>query len=80
MGLSAAEKKMLEKLQAKAEEPDPPQIARSLTASINLGNKDEVALAKKYGFLPPDDDDEDDTGGDEDEADDAPKRKGYFEK
>ena len=69
---------MLERLQAKAEEPDPPAVGRTLSASIDLGDEKQVKLAQRFGFLPSDDTDDDDgdTGGDD--GDETPKRKGYF--
>ena len=83
MGLSKDEQKMLKRLQAKAEEPDPPAVGRTLSASIDLGDEKQVAAAKKYGFLPPDDDDGDDDDDDDDDdadADHPPRRRGYFDK
>lgn len=76
--LSAKEQKALETLQAKAEAPDAPSIGKQLSVSINLGNKDEVELAKKYGFLPGDDDEEDGEEEDDD-TDDSPVRRGFFD-
>ena len=84
MALTKREKEMLERLQAKAEEPDRGPISRALNVSIDLGDAKQVALAKRYGFLDDDDDDLDDEGTDDkggkngDEGDDTPKRKGYF--
>lgn len=78
--LSKEEQAALRRLQEKAEAPEPPSVARSLTASINLGNPEEVKLAKRYGFLPADDDDDeqDDTDQGDEEGDETPKRRGYF--
>lgn len=78
--LSKREREMLEQLQAKAEAPERPSVAKSLSVSINLGNKEEVALAKRYGFLDDDDDDDDDSDDDDDDKDkeDTPRRRGYF--
>ena len=70
---------MLEQLQAKAEAPDAPAVGRNLNVTLDLGDKEQVAAAKRYGFLPPDDDDDDDDDADDD-ADDAPRRRSYFGK
>lgn len=79
MGLTAQEKAMLDKLSKKAEEPDPAPVGKSLTAHINLGSKDEVALAIKHGFLTADEVEELAEGeGEKDEGDEKPKRQGYF--
>lgn len=81
MGLSASEKKMLERLQAKAEEPDAPPVGRTLNASIDLGDPKQVALAQKFGFLTADeveDDIDGDDDNDDDKGDETPKRRGYF--
>lgn len=81
MGLSPAEKKALERLQRKAEEPDPPAVGRSVTASVDLSDPKSIAAAIKYGFLTESEveDLQDDEGdGESDEGDETPKRRGYF--
>lgn len=80
MGLTAKEKKALEALQRKAEEPDPPAIGRSATFNIDLGDKEQVSLAQRLGLIPGDDDADDDADedGSDDEGDETPKRRGYF--
>jgi len=86
MGLTSEEKKMLRKLQQKAEAPDPPEIGKTLNVSVDLSNPKSVAAAIKYGFLSgPDDDGSDDTDDEEmedgsDDDDDTPVRNGYFGK
>jgi hypothetical protein len=78
VALSAKEKKMLEALQAKAEEPDHSPTHRTANYSIDLSDSKAVALAKKLGLLGDDDDDDDDD--DEDEGkEETPKRKGFFD-
>jgi hypothetical protein len=74
--LSQEEQNLLKKLQAKAEAPDAPEIGKSLRADINLGDPEQVKLAKKYGFLPPDEDESEEEGSEE--PDEKPKRRGYF--
>lgn len=76
MGLSEKEKKMLAALQKKAEEPDAPPVGKSISIHLDLGNADQVAQAKKYGFLPNDLDDEEEEEEKEEET--TPRRRGYF--
>lgn len=75
--LSADEAKALKALQAKAEAPDAPSVARALNVSIDLGDPEQVARAVKLGLLDPFDEDDGDGDGDG-EGDDTPKRRGYF--
>jgi hypothetical protein len=81
VGLSKSEQSMLEKLQRKAEEPDAGPIGKSVNIMVNLGDAAQVAMARKFGFLPDDDVDDEGDGEDSDEdrqADSGPKRRGYF--
>lgn len=84
VGLTEQEKAMLDRLSKKANEPDPPPVGKSVTAHINLGNKDEVELAIKHGFLTADEaadlgnEGTGDDGGKGEEGDEKPKRRGYF--
>ena len=79
MALSAKEKQLLERLQAKVDEPDAGPIGKTLNATIDLADKAQVALAKKFGFLPDDiEDEEEEDKPEEKPTDDAPKRRGYF--
>jgi hypothetical protein len=75
--LSESEKAALARLQAKAEAPDEGPISKAINVTINLGDKAQVALAKKMGFLP-DDDEEVTEEMEGEEGDETPKRKGYF--
>lgn len=77
MGLTDEEKKLMAKLQKKAEEPDAPPVGKSVNVIVDLKDKAQVAMAKKFGFLP-DDDDEEEESEEEEEVDDKPKRRGYF--
>ena len=86
MGLTKQEKKMLERLQQKAEEPDTPEPGRSFNINVDLGDPKQVEAARKLGLSGIlDDDDDDDDDDDRDDDDDAqtektgPKRRGYFE-
>lgn len=79
MGLSSKERRLLESLQRKAEEPDPPTTGRSLHFNIDLGDPKQIAQAIKLGLLPGDDDDDDE--GDDDSQrvnEEGPRRRGYF--
>lgn len=80
--LSAAEQAVLDKLQAKMEAPDAPPVGRSIQASVNLGDPEQVKLAIKHGFLTADEVEElkDEEKGDDEKGDDTPKRRGFFEK
>lgn len=79
MGLSEKEKKMLDRLTKKAEEPDAPAMGTSRSFHIDLSDNKAVALAKSLGLLGGDDDDDDDDDEDDDrEADDTPNRGGFF--
>ena len=79
MGLNAKEKKLLESLTKKAEEPDAGPVSKSVRVNVDLSDPKSVALAIKHGFLDPDeDDDDDDDADDKDDKDDTPKRRGYF--
>lgn len=78
--LTDEEKRLLRKLQEKAEAPDSPAVARSASFTIDLGDEKQLARAAKLGLIDMDDDsdsdnDEDDNG---EPADDVPKRRGYF--
>lgn len=72
MGLTSKEKKLLESLQEKAEQEDPPTTGRSVSYHVDLSDNAAVAMAKKLGLLSDDDDDDDE----EEEVEEAPKRKG----
>ena len=74
--LSKEEMTLMERLKAKMEAPEAPSIGRQVIAHVNLGNADEVSLAKKLGFFPDDDDDDDDDDGDGEEE--TPRRGGFF--
>lgn len=76
--LTAKEAELLKSLQAKVEAPDEPSVGRNINVSFDLGDEKQVAMAKKFGFLPSDDDDDDGDDDGDDDADDAPKRRGYF--
>ena len=82
MGLTSKEKKLLENLTRKAEEPDAGPVSKSVNVLVDLKDAASVAMAKKFGFLPDDDDDTDDDDTDDtddaDKGDDTPKRRGYF--
>lgn len=81
MGLSEKEKKILERLTKKAEEPDSAPVGKSVSVHVDLSDAKQVALAIKHGFLGADDLDDDDDGdddGDDDKPDETPKRRGYF--
>lgn len=78
MGLNAKEKKLLESLTKKSEEPDAGPVSKSVRVNVDLSDPKSVALAIKHGFLDPDDDDDDDGDDDSDDKDDTPKRRGYF--
>jgi hypothetical protein len=80
VGLSASEKKLLEKLTKKAEEPDAGPVSKSVRVNVDLSDPKSVALAIKHGFLDPDEEDDDDDGDkdDKDDKDETPKRRGYF--
>lgn len=80
VGLNAKEKKLLDSLTKKAEEPDSGPVSKSVRVNVDLSDPKSVALAIKHGFLDPDeDDDDDDTDSkDDDDKDDTPKRRGYF--
>lgn len=81
VGLSEQEKAVLVRLQKKAEEPDPAPVSRAVTASIDLGDPKQVALAIKHGFLTSDDVedlDADPSDKEDEDADETPKRRGYF--
>jgi hypothetical protein len=80
VGLSKKEQTMLENLQRKAEEPDSGPVGKSVSVMVNLADAAQVAMAKKFGFLPDDDADGDDGDDDDDarEDDSGPKRRGYF--
>lgn len=76
--LSSDEQKMLKQLQAKAEAPDEPAIGRSIRVNIDLSDDNQVKRAIKWGLLPADEDEEETDGGEE-EAEETPKRRGFFE-
>jgi hypothetical protein len=79
MGLSAKERKMLDALTKKAEEPDAPGVGKTLNVSIDLGDEKQVARAQKLGLLDVEDDDDDDSDDDDDDqTDETPRRRGYF--
>lgn len=79
MGLTPEEKKLMERLSRKAEEPDPPAVGKSVNVVVDLANAAQVKLAQKFGFLPSDEVESEPEGGDDSEsADEAPNRRGYF--
>lgn len=79
MGLSSKERRLLESLQRKAEEPDPPTTGRSLHFNIDLGDPKQIAQAIKLGLLPGDDDDDDEGDDDNQQVkEEGPRRRGYF--
>ena len=80
MGLSKEEAEQLKALQAKAKEPDAPQVARSLNITVDLGDDAQVERARKLGLrgfeaFGSDDGEGEGEGGDGDEP---PKRRGFF--
>lgn len=79
MGLSASEKKALERLQKKAEEPDPAPVSKSISATVDLSDPKSIAAAIKHGFLTADEveemkEDEKENG----KKDATPRRRSYF--
>lgn len=82
MGLTAAEKKALDRLQKKAEEPDSPPVSKSISATVDLSDPKSIAAAVKHGFLTEDqaddllDDAKDDSNGKKEAS--TPRRKSYF--
>lgn len=72
---------MLKALQEKSEAPDAPSVGRSISVQIDLGDAKQVALAQRHGFLDPDEDESDKEApeGDTKDADEKPKRRGYFQ-
>lgn len=79
MGLSAAEKKALERLQQKADEPDPAPVSKSISASVDLSDPKSIAAAIKHGFLTADEAEdlkEEEKNGDKKTT--TPRRKSYF--
>lgn len=48
---TAEEQELFDRLKKKAEAPDAPPVSKSISASINLGNPEEVKLAIEHGFL-----------------------------
>lgn len=80
MGLSAAEKKALERLQAKAEEPDPAPVSKSISATVDLSDPKSVAAAIKHGFLTADEVEEmkEEEKEDGKKSASTPRRKSYF--
>lgn len=80
--LSKEEQTLMDRLKAKMEAPDAPSVGKMLSATIDLGDSAQVALAKKFGFLNDDDDDDDSSDGKDgdDDDDDGPRRSGYFGK
>lgn len=85
MGLSDEEAKVLRRLMKKKDEPDAPAASRALNISLDLGDEKQVKRAQSLGLLgafsnDDGDDDDDDAGDDDDDTDaeDIPKRRGYF--
>ena len=76
MGLSKEEKEVLERLSAKAKEPDTP--SGNISFNLDLSNDAAWDRARKLGLIPADDDTDDDDA--DDDADDKPSRPGYFGK
>jgi hypothetical protein len=81
--LSDSEQALLDKLNKKVEAPDAPSVGKSISATIDLGNADQVALAIKHGFLTADEVKEIKEGEEEGESGDKkvaskPRRPGYF--
>lgn len=77
--LSAEEKETLRRLREKERAPDAPGMARAINISVDLGDENQVKMAKRYGFLPADDDEEEAPEEEEEEGDETPKRRGYFD-
>ena len=78
MGLTAKEKSLLERLQAKAEEPEAPAVSKATTVIVDLKDAASVAMAKAMGFLPGDEVEEEESEGEEEKPDEKPARQGYF--
>jgi len=76
--LTDEEQATLKKLQQKAKEPAAPPVGKVINVNVDLGDEAQVARAIKHGFLTSDEVEADSNGESEEDADDAPRRKGYF--
>lgn len=87
--LSEEEQSLFKRLKEKMDAPEAKPVTRSVRANIDLGDPEQVKLARKLGFLDPEDDDDEDEKGkgkgkgkgkddDDDEEDETPRRRGYF--
>lgn len=75
---------MFERLKAKMDAPEARPTERSIRANIDLGDPNQVKLARQLGFLDPEEDEEEEKSKkgkgkeEEEETDETPKRRGYF--
>lgn len=76
--LTAEEERALKRLMEKREAPDSGPVGRSVNVSIDLGDPKQVERAQRLGLLDLFEDEEPEVDTEADEADDTPKRKGYF--
>lgn len=77
MPLSDEERATLRALQRKEKEPAAAPVGKVVNVTVDLGSKEQVDLAIKHGFLTADEVAQD-QGEEEEEADEAPRRPGYF--
>jgi hypothetical protein len=77
--LSKQEQAMLEKLTAKSEAPDRSPSGRTVNVNIDLGDPKQVKMAERYGLLDGYDEDDEETEDDDTDADETPKRRGFFD-
>lgn len=75
--LSKEDQEALDALNAKLEAPDEPPMGKSVTYMVDLGDKDQVAMAKRQGWLR-DEEPEQESTEDEEPEEETPRRKGYF--
>lgn len=79
MALNEEQRRQLKELQRLEKEPAAAPVGKVINVTVDLGNDEQVARAIKHGFLTAAEVDEDRGDGESDEdADDAPRRKGYF--
>lgn len=85
--LSRDEQEQLDRLVEKSKAPDRPQMGRSAAISFDLGDLSDdkrIKKAIKMGLLDPFDDDDEEEAPPKDEeqteADETPRRRGYFER
>lgn len=79
--LSKEEQRMLRRLQEKSEAPDAPPIGKTVNVAVDLGDKNQVAMAQRLGLfdgLAAEEEEETEEEESEEEADETPKRRGYF--